>query len=633
MMTIVTETLAIYALSGFLFGQLVGIRIPALNQWKMKPLEQARLGLFFGLIYLCLGFLFGLAAAIIGISLHLFLGLSARVFTQACLTFCAVFVSYFFMKWTRLRSAFLRALSCLAKGAAALFIFFAVSYVYVRFFPFSLSVFLFLFTPLVYIFIRRSLEKKTARKGPAAESDARSFQGQSVEASAYDTKTKVLLLGIDAADWRMIDPLIEQGKLANLARLKKEGFHAQVDTLIPTASPQIWTSIATSKEPQDHGIIDWQKTVFPGFTPLTGEPSSLRYPKDCGAPKIVKWLLKRNIVKAAPSTSQSRTCKAFWNVFSDFGKRSATIGWLFSWPAEQVKGLSVSWYTYPFEEAANVLQRFSSAGLKQRTYPEELIDRIKGCVVRQNDLTEDELKALHIPTVKINYDKVRFADQISPWYLSKDKTFFNIASFVLDNYNDLDVTSVFFSGIDATSHTYWTFLNKDKRFERLRNQILSISDDPAFQQESRGFDRCIELYYQYTDGLIGKLLEKIDQDWTVMLVSDHGFRYDGTGHEQGCKGACILYGKNIRGSAERGTVSIYDLMPTLLALSGIPLAKDLKGRVIKEAIEEDFFEQYPLRYLDTYEDLNVRPKQESLDTPPEVEQGLTRRLRALGYID
>ena len=140
------------------------------------------------------------------------------------------------------------------------------------------------------------------------------------------------------------------------------------------------------------------------------------------------------------------------------------------------------------------------------------------------------------------------------------------------------------------------------------------------------------LYYQYVDGLIGKLLAKIDKDWTVVITSDHGFGYDGSGHSKGSKGAAILYGKNIKSSKQKGRVSVYDIAPTILALAGAPIAKDLKGRVIEEAISGEFFKNFPVSHVDTYEGAEAR-KEETIETPKEVEQGLTRRLRALGYID
>ncbi len=56
---------------------------------------------------------------------------------------------------------------------------------------------------------------------------------------------KVLLIGWDAADWKVIDPLIEQGKMPALKSLIERGVYGKLQTLDPPLSPMLWTSIAT----------------------------------------------------------------------------------------------------------------------------------------------------------------------------------------------------------------------------------------------------------------------------------------------------------------------------------------------------------------------------------------------------
>jgi predicted AlkP superfamily phosphohydrolase/phosphomutase len=67
-------------------------------------------------------------------------------------------------------------------------------------------------------------------------------------------RRKVLLVGWDAADWKVIHPLLEAGKMPNVQRLVEGGVMAQMATLHPALSPMLWTSIATGKRPFQHGI-------------------------------------------------------------------------------------------------------------------------------------------------------------------------------------------------------------------------------------------------------------------------------------------------------------------------------------------------------------------------------------------
>jgi hypothetical protein len=60
-------------------------------------------------------------------------------------------------------------------------------------------------------------------------------------------KPRVLLIGWDAADWKVIQPLLDAGEMPNLARLIAGGLRGNIATLYPALSPMLWTSIATGK--------------------------------------------------------------------------------------------------------------------------------------------------------------------------------------------------------------------------------------------------------------------------------------------------------------------------------------------------------------------------------------------------
>ena len=78
---------------------------------------------------------------------------------------------------------------------------------------------------------------------------------------------KVALIGLDGADWELIDPLIARGRLPHLARLKAGGAWGPLRSMDPMLSPLLWTTVATGKPPEQHGIID-----FLVRDPATGKP-------------------------------------------------------------------------------------------------------------------------------------------------------------------------------------------------------------------------------------------------------------------------------------------------------------------------------------------------------------------------
>jgi hypothetical protein len=65
----------------------------------------------------------------------------------------------------------------------------------------------------------------------------------------------------------------------------------------------------------------------------------------------------------------------------------------------------------------------------------------------------------------------------------------------------------------------------------------------------------------------------------------------------------------------------------------MPVGKDMDGEVITEGIEEGFLEKYPLRFIDSYENLDKRDEREESkkDFSDEEAKNLREQLKNLGY--
>jgi predicted AlkP superfamily phosphohydrolase/phosphomutase len=72
--------------------------------------------------------------------------------------------------------------------------------------------------------------------------------------------SRVLLIGWDGADWRILDPLMEQGALPNLQALISRGQRDVLRSTIPTHSWAAWPSFMTGVDPVDHGVYDILET-------------------------------------------------------------------------------------------------------------------------------------------------------------------------------------------------------------------------------------------------------------------------------------------------------------------------------------------------------------------------------------
>lgn len=81
----------------------------------------------------------------------------------------------------------------------------------------------------------------------------------------------VLVIGLDGADWDVIQPLMEEGEMPNLQKLMEEGQHGNLTTTLPVESPVAWTSMSTGTTPGKHGIYGFIERDGNTFVPTTSE--------------------------------------------------------------------------------------------------------------------------------------------------------------------------------------------------------------------------------------------------------------------------------------------------------------------------------------------------------------------------
>src|SRR5205814_9760403 len=73
--------------------------------------------------------------------------------------------------------------------------------------------------------------------------------------------SRVILIAWDGADWRILDPLLEEGALPNLQGLIDRGQKDVLRSTVPTHSWAAWPSFLTGVDPVDHGVYDILEVV------------------------------------------------------------------------------------------------------------------------------------------------------------------------------------------------------------------------------------------------------------------------------------------------------------------------------------------------------------------------------------
>jgi len=150
---------------------------------------------------------------------------------------------------------------------------------------------------------------------------------------AYRTSPveRLVVLGLDGLEPTLAEKFMAEGKLPNLARLKKEGTYARLRTTTPAISPVAWSSFMTGSEPSKHNIFD-----FLSRDPRTYLPdlSSARI----GKPKRTLALGRYVIPLSKPEIRGLRKSVPFWKILGDKGIASTVLRVPITFPPEKFKG-------------------------------------------------------------------------------------------------------------------------------------------------------------------------------------------------------------------------------------------------------------------------------------------------------
>jgi predicted AlkP superfamily phosphohydrolase/phosphomutase len=411
-----------------------------------------------------------------------------------------------------------------------------------------------------------------------------------VETEAEPVKRRVVILGIDGLEWDVMGPLLESGRLPNFARLINEGAWGELRSLKFLESPMIWTSIATGKSPGKHGIT--------GFTTKQGAERA-----------------------GAILTADFRTARTLWDILGERDWSVGVIGWLVTWPAEPVNGYLVTdRFTYGWDAGSR-----SAEGI---TYPPELIDEIGDLRVRHQDVSDEDVERFvrgGVPTEGALAERVLALKRI----FATDATFL-AADHHLTAERPTDFYALYLKGVDGACHQFWT-------------DAFPESGPSPSESEIEVFGDVIARYYEHADDVVGEFLDRVDRNTTLIVTSDHGHsgpKERGDAYAWGIAmhdptGFFALYGKDIAGGQELAKVSVLDIAPTILVLCGLPVADDMDGRVLEEAIDTGFLERHPVSTIVTYEressDAEPGGSEEAVESP--LDEEILEELRSLGYID
>ncbi len=412
-------------------------------------------------------------------------------------------------------------------------------------------------------------------------------------ALAPTTDTRIMLIGLDAYDWDIADPLMKQGRLPVLQALVRRGTRARLESIVPILSPVVWTSMATGKRPQEHGILDFLGTDARG--------------------------------NAVPVTSNLRKVKAFWNVLSDAGVESGVVGWWATWPAEPVRGFLVS------DRVAYQLFDLGDAELPRagKVHPASAWTELEPLLVRPRDITPAEVDAFLSPSPQRPGAQDKELLEQFRAILAQARTY-SAMSLHLHRARNPRVGAYYFEAPDTACHLFMPYAPPP---------LPEV--DPGRQAR---YAAVVDRAYEYHDRIMGRLIEMAGPETVVMVVSDHGFRSGAARPSRDSRvetataadwherlGLFVAAGPGIRAGHEIAEASVLDIFPTMLALLGMPVAEDLAGRVLEAAFEPEFLAAHPVRTIPTFE-TGEAPSATAFATASPEDRAILEQLVAIGYV-
>ncbi|MCH2178577.1 MAG: alkaline phosphatase family protein [Mariniblastus sp.] len=405
-------------------------------------------------------------------------------------------------------------------------------------------------------------------------------------------KKKVLLIGWDAADWKVIHELMDAGKMPTLQRLVDQGTMGNLRTLMPPLSPMLWTSIATGKRPFKHGIY--------GFTEPTPKKESVQ-----------------------PMTNLSRSSKAIWNLFNQREKKSLVVGWWPSHPAEPIDGVMVSDMFHKAPKKPNDPWPLRANCI----HPPEKTKEIGELRVHPFELTPEDILPFVPDGAEIDQSNDRRVASIMK--VTAECTSVHAAATHLLENETWDFAAIYYDAIDHYSHGFMKYRAPQQRH---------ISD-PDFEM----YRHVVDMGYIYHDIMLKRLLEFTDDETTVLLISDHGFHSDhlrpinlpsepaGPAMEHRDYGIFVAAGPNIKMDHVIHGANLLDITPTILAACGMPVGDDMDGRVLTDI----FVDEPKVLTCESWELIEGNDGQHPPDftiSAQESKEALDQ-LVALGYID
>ena len=217
-------------------------------------------------------------------------------------------------------------------------------------------------------------------------------------------KSKVCVVGLDGATWKVLDPLIKKNKLPFIESIISSSFYGTLLSPTPSLSAPSWASFMTGVNPGKHSIFD-----FVDLREVEDKPR-MNSSKDIKAPRI-------------------------WDILGDLKIKSLIINMPLTYPLQKMSGVMVSSFLTP--KGADYV------------YPKKYQQLLDDIDYELDILTDEKLgtfpsKKMSKEVRKVYLDKII---EISRKRLKAYK--------LLNDVDDFSFSFLLFKETDIAQHLFW----------------------------------------------------------------------------------------------------------------------------------------------------------------------------------
>jgi predicted AlkP superfamily phosphohydrolase/phosphomutase len=376
--------------------------------------------------------------------------------------------------------------------------------------------------------------------------------------SQTESRPHVIVIGVNGMEWDIIRPLLLRGELRNFAEVIQRGVYGKMKTLSAPNCPKVYSSIATSTPPEENGIT--------GFV-VAGKTASAD-------------MLKR---------------EPLWSILS---KNGVTVGMAnvpATFPVMPLNGYMISGMLTRgkgCEDGILCSPKLSEVKGEEAVYPPTMVAEL------EMNVGDFWIDCSRMPTAEDLRGKEAEAidhwlQQVSQVRAQQVKLFEYLLS-----HHRTDFTMLVQSCEDRVGHWLYPIQPYNAGYDAT---LHSVRVD-AFPDQYRALDQ-----------VLGKVLQHVDRNTYLFIISDHGIKplrefEEGrhiyrSAHDHGgntpiiakhdfedgddVPGIFIAIGPNIKRDMRLMgfAVSVFDIAPTILNIYGIPKPTQMKGRVLSEIFE------------------------------------------------